>query len=279
VYSKADKLDGSPKPVLPVRRFINLSSVIVVALALAAALCMSDRARAAGGAYAVEDAEVDDPGACKVESWLSAASNQDRIGSARAGCVFDFGRPVEISPLFQRARSNGVWGSELTLEIKTNFLPTGVGKLGLALQGGPIFDLTTEQVAGGFAVVPATYEFSEQFKINLMVGWSYDREPRWHWLTWGAAFEWKFAEGTPLTLIGEVFGQTGHRDPAQPKLHEPRAQIGIRYTPVETVDFDVIYGRNITGENANWITVGLNVRFNAFGEKAAEPTTRRLVRK
>ena len=27
------------------------------------------------------------------------------------------------------------------------------------------------------------------------------------------------------------------------------------------MDFDVIYGRNILGENANWITVGWNVRF------------------
>jgi hypothetical protein len=28
----------------------------------------------------------------------------------------------------------------------------------------------------------------------------------------------------------------------------------------------VIYGRNLTGEQANWITVGLNVRFNPVGK-------------
>ena len=40
-----------------------------------------------------------------------------------------------------------------------------------------------------------------------------------------------------------------------------RAQLGLRYTPIESLDIDLIYGRNISGENANWITVGLNVRF------------------
>jgi hypothetical protein len=30
---------------------------------------------------------------------------------------------------------------------------------------------------------------------------------------------------------------------------------------------DVIYGRNLTGEQANWITVGLNVRFDAMVRK------------
>jgi hypothetical protein len=42
---------------------------------------------------------------------------------------------------------------------------------------------------------------------------------------------------------------------------EPRAQVGLRWTPAESVDFDVIYGRNIAGENAHWFTLGVNFRF------------------
>ena len=38
-------------------------------------------------------------------------------------------------------------------------------------------------------------------------------------------------------------------------------QAGLRYTPMENIDIDLIYGRNITGEDANWVTLGLNVRF------------------
>jgi hypothetical protein len=252
----------------------------------AAALCagvllFSSHANAAGGAYAVEDAEVEKPGECKVETWLSAAANRDRIGVVSAGCVFDLGRPVELNPQIQRARSGGIWGTDFTFQAKTNILPVETGKLGLALQGGPSFDLVSGDIAGGFIIVPATYQFSEQFKINLNAGWLYEREPHWHWLTWGAGFEWKFAEKSPFTLIGEVFGQVGHHDPLQPRLDDPRAQVGLRYTPVESIDFDVIYGRNITGEDSNWITVGINWRFKvADGEEKKESSPLpRLVRK
>ena len=55
----------------------------------------------------------------------------------------------------------------------------------------------------------------------------------------------------PFTLIGEVFGQGSQNT---------GAQLGLRYTPVEKIDFDLIYGRNLTGEHANWITLGVNLR-------------------
>jgi len=61
-------------------------------------------------------------------------------------------------------------------------------------------------------------------------------------------------------LIGEVFGLAGQRQEGR-SVTEPRAQIGLRWTPAEAFDIDLIYGRNIAGENANWLTVGLNLRF------------------
>jgi hypothetical protein len=30
---------------------------------------------------------------------------------------------------------------------------------------------------------------------------------------------------------------------------------------VDNLDIDVIYGRNVFGENAHWITLGFNLRF------------------
>ena len=81
-----------------------------------------------------------------------------------------------------------------------------------------------------------------------------------HWFTYGAEIEWNFMK--PLTLIGEVFGIAGHN--VEPVTRtDPRAQVGLRFTPVESVDIDLIYGRNIAGENANWFTLGLNLRFDA----------------
>jgi len=63
----------------------------------------------------------------------------------------------------------------------------------------------------------------------------------------------------------EVFGIAGPQGDPRSQT-QPRFQAGLRVTPIETIDFDVIYGRNITGENANWITIGMNVRFPAPGK-------------
>jgi len=51
------------------------------------------------------------------------------------------------------------------------------------------------------------------------------------------------------------------------EMGHPRVQVGLRFTPVEAFDIDVIYGRNITGENANWITLGTTIRFPVPGGK------------
>ena len=53
-------------------------------------------------------------------------------------------------------------------------------------------------------------------------------------------------------------------DPPSPhSIVEPRTQIGVRFAPNEKFDIDLIWGRNITGENAHWVTLGLNVHFDA----------------
>ena len=44
-------------------------------------------------------------------------------------------------------------------------------------------------------------------------------------------------------------------------LTEPRFQVGVRWRPVDDFNIDLIYGRNITGENANWITLATVFRF------------------
>jgi hypothetical protein len=50
---------------------------VILACAVAAAATWSGHAFAAGAAYVVDTADVSEPGACKVESWMSAAGNHD----------------------------------------------------------------------------------------------------------------------------------------------------------------------------------------------------------
>jgi hypothetical protein len=48
----------------------------LVAAAAISSLTAGD-ARAANGAYAVDAADISEAGSCKVESWISAATNTD----------------------------------------------------------------------------------------------------------------------------------------------------------------------------------------------------------
>lgn len=222
--------------------------VFPLALAVAAALA-AGRAEAAGSAYAVDDSEIGKPGECKVESWTSFARNHDFIGAVSPACVFQFFRPVELGAQFQRARSDEEWSTGLALKAKTSLIPLEGHPFGLGLSGGVSFDLTNHETGSYFFSVPVTFQISEPLRINFNVGGLWDRIDDRQFVTWGAGFEYSLAK--PFTLIGEVFGQG---------TQNPGAQLGLRYTPTEKVDFDLIYGRNLTGEQANWITLGVNLR-------------------
>src|SRR3954467_14862772 len=108
--------------------------------AVMAALLLPDSgAMAANGAYAVDAADISETGSCKLESWLSSAANTDFSAVANPSCVVDPFRPVELSLLTNTARSDGDWSTSIAPKAKTNLVPTGVGKLGLAFSVGGSF--------------------------------------------------------------------------------------------------------------------------------------------
>jgi hypothetical protein len=207
--------------------------------------------QAAGGAFAVDDAGVDDPGTCKVEAFASFARNDDFVGVVAPACVVSLGRPVDVGVQIDRSRSGGEWGTGLALKAKTAIVPfTDDAPFGMAIAGGVGFDLTASETAEWFVTLPVSVRLSQIFLVNLNIGGLWDRIDRRSFVTWGAGFE--LALSAQHTLLGEVFGQ-GSDDPG--------AQLGLRYTPHERVDFDLIYGRNLTGERSDWITAGVNLRF------------------
>jgi hypothetical protein len=233
---------------------------MIIALAPTSAL-------AAGGAFVVDDAEVDALGKCTAQFWSSAASNHDFIAVAYPTCVVNLGKDVELGAMLQRSRISGVWGTSATLTAKTNIIPVKDHPFGLGIEGGSTWDLVSGGNTGGFMFVPATIPVNNKFKINVNGGWLYDNVAKISYATWGAGFEWIFAD--KFTLIGEVFGQAGALpavNPGDPQplnsIREPRTQLGVRFNPQDNIDIDVIWGHNITGENAQWATLGLNVHFD-----------------
>lgn len=225
-----------------------------------AALLAAGTAHAASGAYAVDDAAVDAVSQCKIESWLSAAgtSPAHRIVATAPACVAPlFDHRVDLSAAFARARSAGEYSSNLSLKMKTpipGFDFAANDRLGAAVAFGGTFNLTTNVTHTIFVSVPVTIRLAAPLVMHLNVGYHEDRIERHQNATWGAGFELSLKPITldKFTLIAETFGN--HRDRAA-------AQAGIRFTPIEKIDFDLIYGYNLTGEEANWITLGLNLRF------------------
>jgi hypothetical protein len=234
-------------------------------------------ARAAGSAYQVDTAEVAEPGHCKVETWASFASNRDFIGALSPDCVVDLGRPVDMSAQFTRVRSDGDWASGVTPKLKTNLLPTAIGAWGFAISGQATYDLATGSNAGISAAIPATLRISNVLRINLNGGWFFDRIAARHYATYGAGLDWRTPDNL-WTFTGEVFGLARRHEAAPPApassddtferalqpfsgTTRPRFQAGIRFRPVDPFSVDLIYGRNITGENANWITAAMVVRW------------------
>lgn len=227
-------------------------------LAIAAIIFNAHDARSAGAAYAVDTAEVSEPGSCKVESWVSSASNRDVFVAVSPACVLPLLRPVEASVQLNRARFDDEWTSGATPKLKTNLIPGGIGAWSLAIAGGTSYDLTTRENTGGFAYVPATLRLSEVARINVNAGWQWDRTANKSYLLYGAGFDVRTRDNV-WTVTGEVFGLGGTADDRT--VVQPRFQLGLRYRPVDRFNIDLIYGRNLNGENANWITLATIVRF------------------
>jgi hypothetical protein len=231
--------------------------IILVATATISSLLAAGNARAANGAYAVDAADISEAGSCKVESWISAATNTDFSAVANPSCVVNIFKPLELSLLTNRARSDGDWNTTIAPKAKTNLVPTAIGKFGLSFYAAGSFDALTGENVTLLAVVPATYRLSETMRINLNGGWLWDRMADRHFFTYGAGLDWKLTETLQWTI--EAFGQAGQSD--TPSVVQPRFQTGVRYRPNEIFSVDLIYGHNISGENANWITLGTTIRF------------------
>ena len=239
-----------------------LRRIALVALALFPA-----RAIAAGAAYQVDTAEVGEPGNCKVESWASFAKSGDLIASSSPDCVVSiFGKAVDISSQFSRFRSDDEWGTGVFPKAKMNLIPTAIGQWGVAVSSSTAIDLITGNVAAWFVTMPATLRISDTLRVNVNLGYARDRNVSRDYMTYGLGFDLRTPDNV-WTLTAEVFGIAGAITEEQERGQiRPRWQVGLRWRPIDDFNLDVIYGRNLTGEESNWITVATVFRFKVGGK-------------
>jgi hypothetical protein len=166
--------------------------------------------------------------------------------------LLNFGAPVELGTNLVNARSDGDGISTISLTAKTVPIPIGPSGFGLALSGAVVYDPFQHAANGAIFTVPVTFDLSEKLRLNINVGAQYNADPALLFATGGVGVSWNFAD--QWSILSEVFAIVG------PGTTNPRFQSGIRYSPTKYVDWDVIYGRNLTGEQANWITLALTFR-------------------
>jgi hypothetical protein len=206
-----------------------------------------------GGAYYVDDAEIGKLGSCEIESWSSFAANGDRIAVFSPACVLNLGVPIELGTNIVNLRSDAQGDTIATLTAKTVPIPIGPSGFGLAIAGAVIYDPGHQTGNGMIVNVPMSFDFSKRLRVNLNLGAQYnDGDPRGLFATGGLGVSWNFVDH--WSVISEVFALMG------PGQSNPRVQSGIRYSPTKDIDWDLIYGRNLTGEGANWITLALTIR-------------------
>jgi hypothetical protein len=82
---------------------------------------------------------------------------------------------------------------------------------------------------------------------------------------------------------GEDTQKPGYVETAQagsavdtPSTVRPRFQTGVRYRPNEIFSVDVIFGHNIMGEGASWLTIGTTIRFPVEGAQPEHKRTGHL---
>jgi hypothetical protein len=224
---------------------------IVIVLLLPAPAAIAGKL---GGPYYVDDAEIGKVGSCEVESWGSFSDSGAHILVFSPACVANFGVPVELGTNAVNVRPEEIGNSTVSLTAKTVPLPIGRSGFGLALSGALVYDQVDRTINGAIFTVPITFDFSQQLRLNLNVGGQYNGDTKAFMATAGVGVAWNFVK--QWSVISEVFALMG------PGESNPRFQTGLRYSPAKDVDWDVIYGRNLTGEVANWVTVALTFRIN-----------------
>src|SRR5438477_11185333 len=228
----------------------RLSTIFAAAPAVLVML-MTLEAHAANNAYAVDAADISEVGSCKVESWISSASNTDFSAVANPSCVVDLFKPVELSLLTNPTRADGAWSTTIAPKAKTNLVPTGIGKFGFSFYAGGSFDALTGENLTAFAVVPATFRLSETMRINLNAGWLWNRAVDRHYLTYGVGFDWKFTDVLQWTI--ETFGHARAADSS--KIVLPRLQTGVSYHRNHIFTFDLRIRRNLSSIKDNWMSL------------------------
>ena len=210
-------------------------------------------AQAAGGAHVVDDAGVETPGLCHLETWISRSGPKSGLFNASPACTFEALPRLEVGATVQRTWARGAHTSDTLMgpTLKLNLWPVESG-FGIGLAGTSAWSARAGHWETASLIVPVSITPHERLRVNLNAGWLYTRSGARR----NEAFVGAQVEATivsDVTLMGEIFG----RDRGQ-----PGAQVGVRWTPGGGwLDVDLLSGWRTDGVTPWSLTFGVTLRF------------------
>lgn len=227
---------------------------------ICAAFSLPQRAIAAGTAYNVDTSEVAE--GCKLEAWSSFAKNRDLLAAFSGACGLNLYNPTELAMQFDRSRSDSDWASAITPKVKIKLKESDIGVFGLAVSTFGTFDAATGENTSFTFLVPSTIRLSSQARVNFNLGYMRDRLLQRDFFAYGAGIDIRTQQNNWIATA-EVFGYAGNIDDTTARsVARPRAQLGLRWRPIDAWSADILYGRNLNGENSHWITFATAYRFS-----------------
>jgi len=218
-------------------------------MAAALALLAEAPASAAGGAHVVDDAAVEIPGLCHLESWATFASQSSGLVNASPGCTRRAWRNLEIGGFVAHGwtRTSGDTTIGLTPKLALRSEESGVG---IAVSASAAYGFDRGRIETASVIVPVTIPAGTRVRLNLNAGWHWTRQGRHHDAFAGGQIEVALAPN--LALMAEAFA----RDRGK-----AGAQAGLRWTVAGgRVDLDLLAGRYVDGATPSAVTIGVTLR-------------------
>lgn len=228
----------------------HASDIIAGILCVLTLLCAPSSGWTAGGAHIVDDSEVETPGTCHVETWVTRFIPGDGYANFEPACTLERVPWLEIGVPYQHYWDQTVAAPLLGLQVKTTIQSDTHG-VGFGLGMNAAVNTTTGQLNLGSVIGLVTIPVGKSLRINLNAGWSYLDSDAPNAFFWGGQMEVDM--GNDFSLMLEVFGR-------RPGL--TGNQLGVRYTPNNgRFDFDLLVGTTFDDVTTQFITMGVTVRF------------------
>lgn len=220
---------------------------------LAFALCtlgLIPPAFASGNEHVVDDATVETPGTCQLESWMTRHDSSRGLLNLSPACTRKAWPRLEIGGAFQRSWNSGTDLTTFGPALKLNIRPSEKG-FGVGLIASGAVELRSGKLETASLIVPVTIPVGKAVRFNFNGGWTYARaSSQQHAAFYGAQVEVQVARD--FSLMGEVFGRGDG---------SMGSQAGLRWNPGGgRLDVDLVVGRRIDGVNPRSVSLGITLR-------------------